>query len=45
MAICTEVVPPEVTYENRVRVACHLYPAGSSGEPVPVPAAATVGPA
>ena len=45
MAICTEVVPPEVTYENRVRVACHLYPAGSSGEPIPVPAAATVGPA
>jgi peptide/nickel transport system ATP-binding protein len=36
MAICSEVVPPEVTFEG-VRVACHLYPAGSSGEPVHVP--------
>ncbi|MEW5991970.1 MAG: ABC transporter ATP-binding protein [Chloroflexota bacterium] len=45
MAICTEVVPPEVTFQDRVRVACHLYPPGSPGEPVPVPADVTVGPA
>ncbi len=33
MAVCTEVVPPEVTFGG-VRVACHLYPLGSDGEPV-----------
>ncbi|OGO53596.1 MAG: dipeptide/oligopeptide/nickel ABC transporter ATP-binding protein [Chloroflexi bacterium RBG_16_70_13] len=43
MAVCSEVVPPEVTFADRVRVACHLYSEGSSGEPVLVPAAATVG--
>ena len=40
MAVCKEVVPPEVTF-NGTRVACHLYPAGSDGTPVtaaPVPA-------
>ena len=26
MAVCTEVVPPEVTFADGVRVACHLYP-------------------
>jgi oligopeptide/dipeptide ABC transporter ATP-binding protein len=36
MAICTEVVPPEVTF-NGTRVACHLYPAGSDGTPVTAP--------
>ena len=30
MAICTEVVPPELTFDG-VRVACHLYPAGGDG--------------
>ena len=30
MAVCTEVVPPEVTFDG-VRVACHLYPEGSDG--------------
>ena len=33
MAVCSEVVPPEVTFGD-VRVACHLYPAGSDGVPV-----------
>ena len=26
MPVCTEVVPPEVTFADGVRVACHLYP-------------------
>ena len=42
MAICTEVMPPETTFAG-VRVACHLYPAGSDGIPVPVPKADPVG--
>jgi peptide/nickel transport system ATP-binding protein len=33
MPICTEVVPPEVMFGD-VRLACHLYPAGSDGRPV-----------
>jgi oligopeptide/dipeptide ABC transporter ATP-binding protein len=33
MAVCTEVVPPEVTF-GEVRVACHLYPPGSDGNQV-----------
>ena len=45
MAVCTEVVPPEVTFDG-VRVACHLYPEGSDGVPVtdagrPTPSAST----
>ena len=32
MAVCTEVVPPEVSFDG-VRVACHLYPPGSDGAP------------
>jgi len=36
MDVCTEVVPPEVTFDG-VRVACHLYPAGSDGTPITVP--------
>ena len=43
MAVCTEVVPPETTFEG-VRVACHLYPTGSDGTPVTVPTADAVGP-
>ncbi len=31
MAVCSEVVPPEVVFPDGVRVACHLYPAGSGG--------------
>ena len=30
MAICSEEVPPEVSFDG-VRVACHLWPAGSDG--------------
>jgi oligopeptide/dipeptide ABC transporter ATP-binding protein len=40
MAVCSEEVPPEVRFDDAVRVACHLYPPGSTGEPVEVPAAA-----
>ncbi|MDQ3126947.1 MAG: ABC transporter ATP-binding protein [Chloroflexota bacterium] len=39
MAVCSEVVPPEVTFGD-VRVACHLYPVGSDGAPVIVGSAA-----
>ena len=42
MPVCTEVMPPETTFAG-VRVACHLYPAGSDGAPVPVPQTAQVG--
>jgi oligopeptide/dipeptide ABC transporter ATP-binding protein len=42
MAICTEVVPPELTFEG-VRVACHLYRADGDGRPVEVPTMAIVG--
>ena len=30
MDVCTEVVPPETTFDG-VRVACHLYPVGGAG--------------
>jgi peptide/nickel transport system ATP-binding protein len=33
MPVCSEVVPPETTFDG-VRVACYLYPAGGDGEPV-----------
>ncbi len=36
MAICSEVVPPETVFAG-VRVACHLYPEGSTGEPIRQP--------
>jgi oligopeptide/dipeptide ABC transporter ATP-binding protein len=42
MAVCTEVVPPETTFDS-VRVACHLYPPGSDGVPVTVPTANAIG--
>ena len=42
MAVCSEVVPPETVFDG-VRVACHLYPEGSDGEPVTVPTADAVG--
>ena len=41
MAVCTEVVPPELTFEG-VRVACHLYHADGDGNPVEIPSVATV---
>ena len=39
MPVCTEVMPPEVTFADGVRVACHLYPPEAEGAlmpPVPV---------
>ena len=33
MAICREVVPPELTFDG-VRIACHLYQADGDGRPV-----------
>jgi peptide/nickel transport system ATP-binding protein len=41
MPICTEVVPPELTFEG-VRVACHLYHADSDGTPAEIASVATV---
>jgi oligopeptide/dipeptide ABC transporter ATP-binding protein len=43
MPVCTEEMPPEVRFDDGVRVACHLYPPGSSGTPVSVGAVAVVG--
>jgi peptide/nickel transport system ATP-binding protein len=43
MAVCSEVVPPETTFDG-VRVACHLYGPESDGAPVTVPPANAVGP-
>jgi oligopeptide/dipeptide ABC transporter ATP-binding protein len=34
MPVCSVVVPPEVTFDDGVRVACHLYPPGSAGVPI-----------
>jgi oligopeptide/dipeptide ABC transporter ATP-binding protein len=31
MAVCTQEVPPEVRFDDGVRVACHLFPPGSPG--------------
>jgi peptide/nickel transport system ATP-binding protein len=42
MPVCREVVPPETTFSG-VRVACHLYPAGSDGVPVTIPPAEALG--
>jgi peptide/nickel transport system ATP-binding protein len=39
MPICTEVVPPEVRFDDGVRVACHLYPNPDAGEIPPEVAA------
>jgi oligopeptide/dipeptide ABC transporter ATP-binding protein len=36
MAVCSEVAPPEATFDG-VRVACHLYPPGSDGTAVTAP--------
>jgi oligopeptide/dipeptide ABC transporter ATP-binding protein len=35
MAVCSEVVPPETTFDG-VRVACHLYPQDGDGTPVAI---------
>jgi oligopeptide/dipeptide ABC transporter ATP-binding protein len=42
MAVCSEIMPPETRFAG-VRVACHLYPAGSDGVPVTVPPTAPIG--
>ena len=42
MAVCSEVVPPEVSFDG-VRVACHLYPPGSDGVAVTTPTADAIG--
>ncbi len=42
MDVCREEVPPEVRFEDRVRVACHLYPPGSDGTPRDLPVAEPV---
>ncbi|HET7168628.1 MAG TPA: ABC transporter ATP-binding protein [Candidatus Limnocylindrales bacterium] len=42
MPVCSEVVPPEVTFDG-VRVACHLYPPGSDGVPVTQPRSGAIG--
>lgn len=42
MAVCSDVVPPETTFGG-VRVACHLYPEGSDGEPVTTPTVDAIG--
>ena len=36
MAVCSEEVPPELTFGDGVRVACHLYTADGVGRPVTV---------
>jgi peptide/nickel transport system ATP-binding protein len=43
MPQCSEVVPPEIALPGGVRVACHLYPAGSDGVPVTVPPPNAIG--
>jgi peptide/nickel transport system ATP-binding protein len=43
MAVCSEVVPPELTFDG-VRVACHLYHEGDDGRPVTVAPADAIGP-
>ena len=42
MDICTQVVPPEVTFDG-VRVACHLYGPDSDGTPVTTPPPNAIG--
>ena len=43
MDMCRTEVPAEVTFDDRVRVACHLYPPGSDGAPRPLPTAVAAG--
>jgi peptide/nickel transport system ATP-binding protein len=43
MDACRVEVPPEVRFDDRVRVACHLYPPGSDGTPRALPIAAAAG--
>jgi hypothetical protein len=34
MPVCSEVIPEEITFNDGVRVACHLYTADGIGRPV-----------
>jgi len=43
MPVCLVEVPPEVRFDDGVRVACHLYPPGSDGTPVTAPTAEATG--
>jgi hypothetical protein len=43
MDLCRTEVPPEVRFDDLVRVACHLYPPGSDGTPRALPAAVVAG--
>jgi oligopeptide/dipeptide ABC transporter ATP-binding protein len=43
MPICSEDVPPEISFDG-VRVACHLYHEGDSGQPVTTAPANAIGP-
>jgi len=43
MPVCSVEVPPEVRFDDGVRVACHLYPPGSDGRPVTSPTSAATG--
>ncbi len=45
MDVCRTDVPPEVTFGDGVRVACHLYPEGSDGVPITTPPATNGTPA
>ena len=40
MPVCSVEKPPEVTLDDGVRVACHLYPPGTDGVPITQPTAA-----
>jgi oligopeptide/dipeptide ABC transporter ATP-binding protein len=41
MDVCSTEEPPETTFSDGVRVACHLYPHGSDVVPVVAPGAST----
>ena len=43
MPVCSEVVPPETTFDG-IRVACHLYHEGGDGTPVTTAPANAIGP-
>jgi oligopeptide/dipeptide ABC transporter ATP-binding protein len=42
MAVCSEVVPPEVRLPDGVRVACHLYPPSGESLEIDTPASSSV---
>jgi oligopeptide/dipeptide ABC transporter ATP-binding protein len=43
LPVCSVDAPPEVTLDDGVRVACHLYPPGSDGVPITRPTAGATG--